>query len=224
MNHREIIELLPWYVNGTLEEDERRTVEAHLKECSPCALEWKQLGTIQAAALEQAAEAPSPSSASLHGVLDRIEEYEGKRSRTPKERIGWLTKLLSAMREPWWQPTPAFARVLMAAQLVLVIALGGMLLFQGDESRRGGTASGPSTTPIQQNVTRIAVGFTEGVSEQTMRDTILAIQGNIVDGPSALGLYTVEVRIPPQRTEEIDKLLQGLLKDRKVVRFAARTL
>ena len=34
--HRTVMELLPWYVNGTLPEAERRSVERHLRECLPC--------------------------------------------------------------------------------------------------------------------------------------------------------------------------------------------
>jgi hypothetical protein len=36
VDHREVLELLPWYVNGTLAGGERSKVERHLSECLPC--------------------------------------------------------------------------------------------------------------------------------------------------------------------------------------------
>jgi anti-sigma factor RsiW len=34
--HEQAQQLLPWYVNGTLEADEAALVEAHLAECAEC--------------------------------------------------------------------------------------------------------------------------------------------------------------------------------------------
>lgn len=36
MNHQEIQELLPWYINGTLNDRERPLVDQHLRECADC--------------------------------------------------------------------------------------------------------------------------------------------------------------------------------------------
>ena len=40
--------------------------------------------------------------------------------------------------------------------------------------------------------------------------------------PSPLGIYSIEVPIPPQSEGEIEKLLQSLRSNRKVVQFAER--
>ena len=40
-------ELLPWYVNATLTEDERHGVEAHLKDCEKCRNEVAYLNTLR---------------------------------------------------------------------------------------------------------------------------------------------------------------------------------
>ena len=34
--HEQAQQLLPWYINGTLEADERAMVEAHLSDCADC--------------------------------------------------------------------------------------------------------------------------------------------------------------------------------------------
>jgi uncharacterized membrane protein YidH (DUF202 family) len=39
---REVSERIPWYVNGTISEDERQRVDAHLKHCANCRNELAQ--------------------------------------------------------------------------------------------------------------------------------------------------------------------------------------
>lgn len=45
--HAQMSLLLPWYLNGTLEVDELREVEAHLKRCLTCRRELQQLSLLQ---------------------------------------------------------------------------------------------------------------------------------------------------------------------------------
>ena len=46
-DHRRVWDLLPWYVNGTLDENDLMDVELHLEDCSSCRVELtneKRLG------------------------------------------------------------------------------------------------------------------------------------------------------------------------------------
>ena len=52
--HQEILELLPWYLNGTLEASERDQVETHLHSCSSCQREADELMSLQSVILEDA--------------------------------------------------------------------------------------------------------------------------------------------------------------------------
>ena len=47
MTHREIIELLPWYVNNTLAESERTRIAGHLDDCAACAQEVQTLRAME---------------------------------------------------------------------------------------------------------------------------------------------------------------------------------
>src|SRR5215471_11543964 len=118
MNHREIIELLPWYANQTLDEDERKTVETHLSECAECASEVKSLSTMKRAVIESGNQGPALPPFALNRALAQIENYERTKSSAAAPR-----------REPgkgfwgrWWSPTPVFARALITAQIVLLLA------------------------------------------------------------------------------------------------------
>jgi hypothetical protein len=221
MTHSEIVQLLPWYVNGTLSEDERSAAEVHLAQCQECSRELKQLKELESAVLGVAEQAPAPSSAGLNRVLARIEVYEKERQRAHEKRFGGLTWLSDAWTS-WWQPTPNLARAVIAVQLLVILALAGMLSLRKGPGGTGETAGGPAGVQRPQEVTQISVSFVDGVSERMIRETLLNIKGRIVDGPSVLGLYTVEVPIPPQQREQVDKLIQQLQHNAQVVRFAAR--
>src|SRR5215468_11365184 len=218
MNHQEIIELLPWYANQTLEDDERKLVEMHLADCRDCAKEVESLKAMRKTIVEVGDSGPALSPFALNRALAEIEDYERTRTTTAKA-ASVATREKKGFWAKWWQPTPVFARALIAAQIVLVLALGSVTLYQYShpniifKTSSGGVDDKTST--------RITVGFNDGTTEQEIRRTILGIEGQIVEGPSALGLYTIQVPIPRERTAEIDKVLQTLRQNSKVVRFAA---
>ena len=74
MNHQQVMELLPWYVNATLQPEERTQVEAHLKGCQECARELEQALELQHAVSGDPA--PEPSPFQFTRALARVEEYE----------------------------------------------------------------------------------------------------------------------------------------------------
>src|SRR3954469_13176208 len=77
--HRQVGELLPWYVNGTLGERERGKVEDHLAGCPACQAEERACRRMAEAALAAAEVSPSPHPAQLGRLLDRIEVEERAR-------------------------------------------------------------------------------------------------------------------------------------------------
>jgi hypothetical protein len=53
-----------------------------------------------------------------------------------------------------------------------------------------------------------------------MSNILKKIEGTIVNGPSALGLYRVELKIPSHQTTEIEKRVKLLKQYPDVIRFA----
>ncbi|HEY6251822.1 MAG TPA: zf-HC2 domain-containing protein [Candidatus Angelobacter sp.] len=217
MNHDQIIELLPWYANQTLEEDERQAVEAHLAGCSECAKEMENLSAMRKAVVETENQGPTLSAFALNRALAEVEDYE--RTKAPKalargnayEGANWWAR--------WWKPTPLFARALVAAQIVLVLALGTVTFYQHTHPTVIYTTASGGPTNDKGNA-RIVVRFSEGASEQEIRQTILAIKGKIVDGPSAQHLYTIQLSIPTEQTAEIERVLETLRQNQRVIVLA----
>jgi len=220
MNHREVSELLPWYANGTIEEEERGAIADHLRDCAQCRRELQGLGEITQAARELAAEAPEPSDLLLGRTMERIEKYERVRAH-PRFRLSELLERVNSSLAGWWAPIPVFARVAIVAQFLLLAGLAALVQSRSGEAPGLGTAEGPlEDRPAPGSKARILVGFQEKLPEETLRQTILGFDGEIVAGPSTLGLYTIEVPIQPERTEEVNRLLRELRGRRDVVRFA----
>jgi anti-sigma factor RsiW len=79
MNHQEIIELLPWYVNATLSSEEKAIVASHLEGCAECAGEVRSLTAMRKAVIAVGDQAPDPSPFLLNRALAEIESYERQR-------------------------------------------------------------------------------------------------------------------------------------------------
>lgn len=111
-NHH-VVDLLPAYINGTLDETEKRTVERHLHGCAPCEAElasWKAVSSASAFASENV---PETSSAVLARALAEIDLQEevlaaGSYSISARLSLAWqlLRGQLPLVRKEIWVASP----------------------------------------------------------------------------------------------------------------------
>jgi vacuolar-type H+-ATPase subunit I/STV1 len=218
MKHQEIIESLPWYVNGTLEQAERAAVTQHLATgCDECAREVKSLTAIQKAVKTAGDEAPEPSPFLLNRALAEIEDYE----RTRDQEQGRQTAKASAssslwdrLRESWWPKTPVFARMALATQLALVLVLGAVAVYQYENPQVKYTTS----TGTADGAAKLSIIFNENATEGAIRQALEEIHGNIVEGPTAQGRYTIQLAISLEQRAELDKIMRTLQEKKDIVR------
>lgn len=109
MNHETIIELLPWYVNGTLAPHERTAVESELASCPRCAAELEELKRLHETLHQIDADAPGPSEQLFARTLERVDEQ-----RTQEKRESPLQR--------WWNGLPAFGRAVAFMPAALIAA------------------------------------------------------------------------------------------------------
>jgi anti-sigma factor RsiW len=221
MTHQELIELLPWYVNATLSEDERREADSHLASCASCRIELDELKVLQLAVEECADEIPAPSGSRLNQAMAEIDAFERGRQRSQLESGGGIGGLLERIGEVllgWWGPLPAHAMV--AAQFLLIVALAGGLGYSLWNKVEFSTLSGTQVSPSE--AVRIAVRFESSATETQIRTLLDEIKGTIVGGPSSLGIYVVQVPIVPSNTAELEKVLASLRGKRQIVTYAEK--
>jgi hypothetical protein len=192
-SHQRVWELLPWYVNGSLEQRERERVEAHLAACLRCQEEERTCRRTTAGLAAAGEVAPSPHPIQFQRVLARVEESEREERRHDG---GWRS--LAPFRSLVQAPRPL--RGALVAQAAVIFLLVGFLawgaLRPGSPSQAASpavyrTLSDPAPAPVP--TVRLRVMFSPQATEREIRGLLLGIRGEITAGPSPLGLYTVEV-------------------------------
>jgi uncharacterized protein YbaR (Trm112 family) len=195
--------LLPWHLNHTLEKEEERKIKRHLLSCPICRQELKQIKQEQRLYQSAAEEIPIPQT--FPHVISTIEEKKGE---------GIWQRITSLIP----RPRPALVATLIIAQFLVIIGLVALLAFNpwnaGERFYR--TLSGPSL--VEGKGPRISILFQDGVKEKSMREVILGIDGTIVSGPTALGIYTVELR-SQMSTKELQHVIASLRQRKDTIRF-----
>jgi nucleotide-binding universal stress UspA family protein len=161
--HRAAQELMPWFVNGTLDPGEASAVARHIAECARCQKDAAEQEGLRSIAVPGAG----------GGDVDR--DWAVLRSR-----IGALPR--SAKPAPefakprWWKQWLPIAVVVQAAvMLSLLLVLVGAPL--RDERYR---ALGSATAAAEPNAVAV---FRDDATNQEMRDALHAAGARIVGGP-----------------------------------------
>jgi anti-sigma-K factor RskA len=203
--HRRCWKLLPWYVNGTLDAGEQREVEEHLESCSECRGEIERCRLLEEfyGAMEPSAPAPHP--ARVERLWARAREAEDRRRSTL----------------PW--------RPIALAQAALIAVGLGILGWQAGHApsaRRVPTTppafhtlAAPQAPASVSRVARFRVVFAPETPEAEIRRIVLSFDGEVVGGPTPLGVYTVAI---PRRDalEAWTEVVTSRLRGEAAVRFA----
>jgi anti-sigma factor RsiW len=184
--HEQAQQLLPWYVNGTLEADEAALVEAHLAECAECRAD---LAAEQVLAREVAA-LPLDVEHAWSMLSDRID------AAGPPRRLAEPVPFLRRKVAIGWAlggPLAAAAAVAFAVAIV-----------PGAPSPVGQTyrALGSAPTAAPGNA---LVMFRPDTRDGDLRAALTKVGARIVDGPTASGAYVVRIA-PASRAQALDGL------------------
>jgi hypothetical protein len=216
--HRQVGELLPWYVNGTLGPREREKVEDHLAGCPACQAEERACRRMATAALADVEASPSPHPAQLGRLLDRIEVEERARGG----RLAALRAQFGAAPRPL-----RMALLAQAAVIVLLAGLGAWKMRTPAAPGAAGSAGSESVAATYRTLSdpaaeppraaggaRLRLMFSPTATEREIRALLLGVHGEIIAGPSPVGAYTVEV---PARGEPAGAVLARLRSEAPVV-------
>lgn len=188
-------ELLPWYVNNTLTEDERSGVEAHLKDCERCRNEVAYLKAVRS-------QVKAASEIKMYGELGlkRLMSDIKKEAKTPRR-----------FEFSRWQSSIAIAAT-------MIIILQGVILYHfWQQSETITTLSGPMHKGVV-----LQINFSPNASEAQIRKLLQSVDGSIVDGPSAIGIYRVRLNLTTKNEERINERIAALRSHSDIVIHVAR--
>lgn len=162
--HLEATELLPWFVNGTLNEREHSLVNEHLQECEQCNRDVMQL--MESSKLFHAEQEPTASTVA-QARSDFLHQLE-------------IESNSASTRRHWVVPAAMAASLLIVAVLLIPLS-------RQDEVFETLGKNRSANAPIIQLV------FDSNTTEQTIRRLILSDQGHIISGPTEQGVYRIEL-------------------------------
>ncbi len=216
--HLECQDLLPWLVNGRLDESDRTRLEQHLASCEECRTELALQKDLcrRMAADDRVAYSPA---ASFEKLWSRIEELE-REVPVAQEDPPAVRALKPRLRVPGNRAL-LLSRWLVAAVVVQAVALGWAvsLYVARDATPPWAYRTVTSSAAFDPQMPRFRVVFAvqATVAEQQQ---LLARRGlDIVGGPSASGVYVLAPAA--ERSGLVDAaLLLAELRAEQAVRFA----
>lgn len=186
-DHKETRELLPWYVNDTLNGSDSDLVLRHLADCKECQDERDRLYELQQLIRETDSAVPGYE-LSLRRTLKRIGESERNKESTRDVEF-----------------TPTLKRLLPVGIAASVISLmvAGAAWFNVDRSTPVATQyeTLSSDQPANGMPHQLELGFHNPIPAMTMRQALIETNSNIISGPDENGNYLVEVVVPNNMTD-----------------------
>jgi hypothetical protein len=219
-SHQELSELLPWYVNKTLQGAELKAVEAHLTVCLVCKRELIQLqnlaqAVVQDGALDSAEHASflrlkkrlhSGTKLDLNALPQQVDTSGNVSQISKAKKRGWVNN--AALR-----PALAMAAALLLSLSVLMPRHTGNDLQQASAFRT--LSDGQKQEAINANEIRVV--FAENVGQQQKAQILQRVHGQFIsDNPTAQGVYTVRLESDIAAKHLID-VVDLLRKDSNVI-------
>ena len=186
-SHRDCWDLLPWLVNDTLDDAQRRRLEGHLAECADCRREASEQKLLREHLLQEDPVLYAPQ-ASLQKLLQRIDDAGPlpAAESAPRRVAGSLAlKLLAA------------TVVIGAVSFVAIDSVGSWRL---REERSAASYSTLTSKPaVVTSVPAARVVFAPTMSLAQLSELLRTAHAQVITGPSEAGVYTL-VFISPNST------------------------
>jgi anti-sigma factor RsiW len=212
--HREITALLPWYVNGTIGEQERERVDAHLAICGRCRDDLAEeqrihQGMSAAPAVEYL---PAASLKRFQERLDAAGPAPDRRRGAPGIKSAAPGRSVRSRR---WQGTMAASVAVMTAVLCL-LAADRWVQFRARTARpEYYTVTTAAPRPPGEVIRAV---FSPSISLAELQAILDEAQLRIVAGPTEAGVYSLASNSPRPVNSSL-----ALLRGHAGVRFAEST-
>jgi hypothetical protein len=214
--HLEVSALLPWYVNGSIGEQDGQRVDAHLAECADCRNDLAQEQRVYRAMTAETAVEYMPA-ASLKRLQARL-DGSGAAEAANRSANGAADARFGAAPGRRSMPWP---RLMAASIAVMAVALS---LLAADRWLR---FRGPAAQPNYYTVTTAAprpqgevirAVFSPTITLVELQSILDEAQLRIVSGPTEAGVYSLAAKSGRPVSTSL-----ALLREHPKVRFAEST-
>jgi hypothetical protein len=178
-------ELIVWYVNGTLEPEDRRWMDNYLRDHpgSRHELAWHD----QLKSANDIRDMQIPARPGLRSLLEQVKADKAKRSASWFDKIAGYFAALSARQAYALAAAVVLAQAIALGVLMKEVRDRDQIISDYNATRAVGREHRPDLPTLQ-------VTFKNDATERQIRLLLTSIQGTIVEGPRQLGDYTVAVR------------------------------
>ena len=177
--HQKVQELLPWFLNGTLESEDVAQVEEHLQSCPACRTELGCLQVLRSTYIDT--ELAPDAEAALARLRPRLEERApASRPRRTDER----TRARPAA-------IPSWLGLALAAQFALILGLGWKVLQPDRAALEFHTLSSAATA--EHAAGSLVVVFDPAASQREVARILHRSGGRVVDGPTESNGFVLAV-------------------------------
>ena len=204
--HNETLELLPWYVNESLTDDEQVRVMVHLRECEDCRAECEQIQKLQAVVKNETHDEIEISDYrfSFAKLMQRI-DLEDAGSKEQEQELEQAPELgdLVAIRSPRSVSYLRWTAISVAASIVVGVFFMANI-GQSDIAPMANGGVFQTFSEVSQTHTgtlrRLSLTFDESITPEELRSVLIEMKSNIVKGPEN-GVYIVDLSVPDNVTD-----------------------
>lgn len=193
--HRQIRQLLPWYVNRSLQGHERQLVEAHLRSCFLCGKELLELRKLSAA-VNGASDLDAAADVSFANLRTKMhgKPIAGKASGMDKSQSiapGWAGHAAHRFKRILSPGYMTGKHLAIAASLLL--ALIPLAMHFRTPPVAGDYYTLATNKPAFSGKGMLHVVFDKSSSEADVDALLALVHGRRTDGPNSVGAYTVQL-------------------------------
>lgn len=208
--HQEVWNLLPWYVNHSLDPAEQDFVKKHAKTCVTCRIEINQQQQLFEK-IQQPDLLQQVSQVSFAQLKKRVREQSKLSASVEQAKPEREQKNFS-------HQFPSFVKYTALAASLLLLAMPFMLNLPTDDLELKGdyrTLANPAEGEHKNNIIRIV--FAEHSGTEQIEAILNGVSGHIIKGPSKNGIYEVQIGNRQANSLGVNDAISQLRKNSLVV-------
>jgi len=211
--HQQIMLLLPWYLNKSLEKDERERVESHLRNCILCSREMVALRKL-ATVVKQSSDMDVAAEASLARFRKKLQTADPVRQKpvsgNNRTTVVEFEKHAHASPDLSGHSTSRYNRLLhlrgssikhFAIAASMLLAMIPVIMQYGRSSSATDYYTLSAAKPEAPTGTKLRIVFSKSLPDTVIDSLLENIHGKLVEGPNSVGAYTVRLADGQDSTE-----------------------